>query len=109
MQRVDSVEIVAAFGGTMKDPTLAVRTNVANAVGDALREQLGEEVRKAEAQVRARVSQLVDAEVAKARAKADEVKAQVTQRVMEERATLEAQKVALEARLRELTRIPGIG
>ena len=109
MQRIDSVEIVASFGGTMKNPTLAVRTNVANAVGDALREQLGEEVRKAEAQVRARVSQLVDAEVAKARAKADEVKAQATQRVMEERAKLEAQKVALEARLRDLTRIPGIG
>lgn len=109
MQRIDSVEIVASFGGTIKDPTLAVRTNIANAVGDALREQLGEEVRKAEAQVRARVSQLVDAEVAKARAKADEVKAQVTERVVAERAKLEEQKQALEARLRELTRIPGIG
>lgn len=109
MQRIDSVEIVAAFGGTFKDPTLAVRTNVATAVGNALREQLGEEVRKAEAQVRERVNQLVDAEVAKARAKADEVKTQATQRVVEERAKLEAQKQALEARLRELTRIPGIG
>jgi len=74
-----------------------------------LREQLGEEVRKAEAQVRAKVNSLVDAEVAKARTKADEVKAQATQRVVEERAKLEAQKQALEARLRELTRIPGIG
>lgn len=109
MQRIDSVEIVAAFGGTIKAPTLAVRTNVATAVGNALREQLGEEVRKAEAQVRERVSALVDAEVAKARAKADEVKAQATQRVVEERAKLEAQKQSLEARLRELTRIPGIG
>ncbi len=109
MQRIDSVEIVASFGGTIKDPTLAVRTNVANAVGNALREQLGEEVRKAEALVRAKVNSLVDAEVAKARAKADEVKAQATQRVVEERAKLEAQKLALEARLRELTRIPGIG
>lgn len=109
MQRIDSVEIVAAFGGTIKDPTLAVRTNVATAVGTALREQLGEEVRKAEAQVRERVSALVDAEVAKARAKAEEVKVQATQRVVEERAKLAAQKQALEARLRELTRIPGIG
>jgi uncharacterized protein (TIGR03545 family) len=109
MRRIDSVEIVASFGGTIKDPTLAVKTNVATAVGNALREQLGEEVRKAEAQVRAKVNSLVDAEVAKARTKADEVKAQATQRVVEERAKLEAQKQALEARLRELTRIPGIG
>ena len=109
MQRIDSVEIVATFGGTIKDPTLAVRTNVANAVGNALREQLGEEVKKAEAQVRARVNQLVDAEVGKARTKAEQVKTAATQRVMDERARLEAQRVALEARLRELTRIPGIG
>lgn len=107
--RIDSVEIIAEIGGTLRTPTLGVRTNVANAVGSALREQLGDEVRRAEQQVRARVDQLVDAKVAEARAAGDQARAQVTARIDAERARLETQKQALEARLRDLTRIPGIG
>lgn len=107
--RVDSVEIDARFSGTLRNPTLAIRTNIADAVANALKEQLGEEVRRAEQQVRARVDALVETEVAKARAAADAAKAQVTERIAVERERLEAQKIALEARLRELTRIPGIG
>lgn len=107
--RVDSVEIDARFGGTLRNPTLAIRTNIADAVANALKDQLGEEVRRAEQQVRARVDALVEVEVAKARAAADAAKAQVSERLAVERERLEAQKAALEARLRELTRIPGIG
>lgn len=109
MARIDSVEIVAVLGGTLNNPTLGVRTNVANAVGNALREQLGDEVRRAEAQVRERVNTLVDEQVAVARAAADSARAQVTERVAAERARLEEQKRGLETRLRDLTRIPGIG
>ena len=109
MGRIDSVEIEARIGGTLEKPTLAVRTNIANAVGNALRDQLGEEVRQAERQVRQRVDQLVDGQVAEARAAADQARTQVTARIAEERQRLETQKQALEARLRELTRIPGIG
>lgn len=109
MARIDSVEIDARIGGTLRSPTMAIRTNIADAVANALKEQLGEEVRRAEQQVRARVDALVDAEVAKARAAADAAKTQVNERIAAERARLEAQKAALEARLRELTRIPGIG
>lgn len=109
LARVDSVEIDARFGGTLRNPTLAIRTNIADAMANALKEQLGEEVRRAEQQVRARVDALVEAEVAKARAAAEAAKAQVAERIAAERERLEAQKTALEARLRELTRIPGIG
>lgn len=109
MARIDSVEIVAEISGTLRAPTLGVRTNVANAVGNALREQLGDEVRRAEQQVRARVDALVQEKVAEARAAGDQAKAQVSARIAEERAKLDTQKQALEARLRDLTRIPGIG
>lgn len=109
MARIDSVEIVAVLGGTMRNPRLGVRTNVATAVGNALRDQLGDEVRRAEAQVRERVNALVDERVAEARAAADSVRGQVTERIAAERARLDEQKRALEARLRDLTRIPGIG
>lgn len=107
--RVDSVEIDARFTGTLRNPTMTIRTNIADAVANALQAQLGEEVRRAEQQVRARVDELVEAEVAKARAAADAAKAQVTERITAEQARLEAQKAALETRLRELTRIPGLG
>ncbi len=109
LARIDSVEIDAVFGGTMRSPTMAVRTNIADAVSNALKEQLSEEVRRAEQQVRARVDELVDAKVAEARGAADKAKAQVMERIAAERARLETQKAALEAKLRELTRIPGIG
>ena len=109
VSRIDSVEVEARFEGPMDRPRLGIRTNIATAVGNALRDQLGDEVRRAEQQVRARVDALVDAKVAEARAEADKVKAEVDARIAAERARLEAQKVALETKLRELTRIPGIG
>lgn len=109
LARIDSVEIEATFSGAVTGPSLGIRTNVANAVSNALRDQLGDEVRKAEQQVRAKVDALVDEKVAEARAQADVVKRDVETRVAAERARLDEQKKALEARLRELVRIPGIG
>lgn len=109
VSRIDSVEIEARFTGSVTKPQLAVRTNIAQAVANALQEQLGEEVRRAEAQVRACVNELVDEKVAEARAEVEKIKTQAETRIAEERAKLEAQKAALEARLRELVRIPGLG
>lgn len=109
VSRLDSVEVEARFDGPLSSPRLRIRSNIASAVGNALRDQLGEEVRRAEQQVRARVDALVSEKVAEARAKADEVKADVDARITAERTRLEQQKTALEERLRELVRIPGIG
>ncbi|MCC7000773.1 MAG: hypothetical protein IT357_01355, partial [Gemmatimonadaceae bacterium] len=109
MSRINAVEVEARFEGTVTKPRLAIRTNIAEAIAGALKAQLGEEVRKAEQQVRAKVDALVDEKVAEARAKADEVKGEAERRIAEERAKLEAQKAALEAKLKDLVRIPGIG
>jgi uncharacterized protein (TIGR03545 family) len=109
ISRIDAVEIEARFSGSVTKPQLAVRTNIAEAVAGALKAQLGEEVRRAEQQVRAKVDALVEEKAREARAKADEVRTQAETRLAEERAKLEAQQAALEARLRELVRIPGIG
>ncbi|HET8770977.1 MAG TPA: TIGR03545 family protein [Gemmatimonadaceae bacterium] len=109
VSRLDSIEIEATFSGAVTKPSLGIRTNIANAVAGALREQLGDEVRRAEAQVRARVDELVSERVAEARSAGAGVKAEAEQRVAAERARLEEQRAALEAKLRELVRIPGIG
>jgi hypothetical protein len=107
--RLNAVEIEARFAGSVTSPRLTIHTNIATAIAGALREQLGEEVRRAEAQVRARVDALVEDQVAQARAEADRVRGEALERVGAERARLEQTKAALEARLRELARIPGIG
>jgi uncharacterized protein (TIGR03545 family) len=109
ISRIDSVEIEARFSGEVSKPQLGIRTNVATALSNALRDQLGEEVRRAEAQVRAKVDELVETKIAEARAQADVVKREVETRVAAERARLDEQKKALETKLRDLVRIPGIG
>ena len=109
VSRLDSVEIEARFSGPVARPALGIRTNVAQAVGNALRDQLGDEIRRAEQQVRAKVDELVEERVAEARAQRDRVTGEITDRIAAERARLEAQKAALETKLRELVRIPGIG
>lgn len=109
LSRIDSVEIDARFSGALARPSLSIRTNVASAVAGALRDQLGDEIRRAEQQVRAKVDELVSERVAEVRAQADRVRTEATDRVAAERARLETQKAALEARLRDLVRIPGIG
>ena len=107
--RIDSVEIEARFSGALTTPALAVRTNIADAIAGALQAQLGDEIRRAEAQVRARVDGLVADAERQARARVDAVRAEAEGRLTAERARLETQRAALEQRLRELVRIPGIG
>jgi uncharacterized protein (TIGR03545 family) len=109
VSRLDSVEIEARLSGPIDRPALGIRTNVAQAVGNALRDQLGDEIRRAEQQVRAKVDELVAERVAEARVQADRVTSEVTDRIAAERARIAAQKTALETKLRELVRIPGIG
>jgi len=107
--RIDSVEIEARFTGALTKPALAVRTNIADAIAGALQAQLGDEIRRAEAQVRARVDGLVADAERQARARVEAVRTEAEGRLTAERARLEAQRAALEQRLRELARIPGIG
>lgn len=109
LARIDSVEIEARFSGAVRRPTLAIRTNIADAIAGALEAQVGEEVRRAEREVRGRVDALVGDAERRVRAEADRVRGQAEARLAEERAKLDAQRAALEQRLRELVRIPGIG
>ena len=56
-----------------------------------------------------RVDALVGDAERRVRTEADRVKGQAESRLAEERARLDAQRAALEKRLRELVRIPGLG
>jgi uncharacterized protein (TIGR03545 family) len=109
LHRLATVEIEARFTGSADGPALAIRTNIADAVAGALREQLGAEIRRAETEVRRRVDALVAEHVMAARAAADQVRGRALEQVGAERGRLDEAKAALEARLRALLRIPGIG
>jgi uncharacterized protein (TIGR03545 family) len=104
------VRIEARLEGSLSAPRLSVGSNVARALADGLRAQLGAELRAAEAQVRARVDALVSERVAQAQTAVSAFETQVRDRVAAERQRLDQAKRDLEARVRALAPgIPGIG
>jgi hypothetical protein len=86
-----------------------VGSNVARALADGLRNELGAEVRRAESEVRARVDALVQERVAQAEQAVAGFETQARERIAAERARLEQARRDVEARIRALTGIPGIG
>ncbi len=102
VSRVGSVEVDARFGGTFDAPRLSITSNVADAVAGALRDQLGAEIRRAEAEVRRQVDALVADRVAEARAAQAAVETEVRTRLMEERTRVAEVRTELERRLRDL-------
>jgi hypothetical protein len=100
--RIPRLSLTAELSGTLERPALRVRSNLDAALSQALQERIGEEVRKAEAKVRAEVDRQVAKVRAEAEARAAAVQAEGERRVAELRARLDAEKAALEARLRAL-------
>jgi uncharacterized protein (TIGR03545 family) len=104
------VRIEARLSGSFERPRLAVGSNVAGALADGLRNELGAELRRAEGEVRARVDALVQERVATAEQAVQGFETQLQDRLTTERARVEQVKRDLEARVRALTGgIPGIG
>jgi uncharacterized protein (TIGR03545 family) len=103
------VRIDARLVGSLQRPRLAVGSNVTRALADGLRNELGAEVRRAESEVRARVDALVQERVAEAEQAVAGFETQARERVAAERARLEQARRDVEARIRALTGIPGIG
>lgn len=105
---IAQLDLSAEVRGTVSHPTLAVRSSLDDAVAARLRAELGEEIAAAERQVRAEVDRLVEEKAAPVRAKVTAVTDSATARLGEQRARLDAAQRALEQRVRELTRLPGI-
>jgi F0F1-type ATP synthase membrane subunit b/b' len=95
------VEIEAEISGTLQNPSLAVRSNIGDAVASSLKKAVGEEVARAEQQVRAKVDSLG----AEGRRQVDEkvavLQTQFQDRVTQERQQLEQVKSELEAKVKE--------
>lgn len=99
-----TLRVRADLGGTIEHPTLAIRSNLDDAIAERLRALLGEEVARAERRARQAVDSLVEQQVTAARARVDGLAAQVTDRLPVERGQLDAVHQRLEAEVRRLTR-----
>jgi uncharacterized protein (TIGR03545 family) len=102
IERVDQLNVSAQIGGSMRSPTLAVRSNLDREIADGIKAVAGEEIAKAEVRVRAQVDALVEEKVAPLRARVTEVRAEVEQRVRDAQAQLDDVKTKLAAQLKTL-------
>lgn len=105
---IKDVEVETLVRGTLTRPSFSVKSNVGTEIARSLRREVGAQVAKAEAQVRAKVDSAVAGQVAAAREKVDGIKAQALAKVEAQRGELEKVKGELEQKIRDLTpRLPG--
>jgi uncharacterized protein (TIGR03545 family) len=96
------LRVRAELGGTIDRPTLAVSSNLDDAIADRLRGLVGEQLAKAEARARAAVDALVDQQVTALRGKLNGLQVQVADRLPVERGQLDEAQKKLETQLKRL-------
>ena len=99
---IQHLDLTAELEGDLKKPKLSVRSNLDRAIAERLRAVVGEEVKRAELRVRAAVDQIVERETAPIRARVASAREEAMTRVNEAKTRIEAEKAALEERLRGL-------
>jgi len=105
---IPAVEVSASLAGTIARPQLAVSSNLDRALAERLRAVAGAEVAAAERRIRAQVDSLVDGHVAPVVAQVTALGGDMTRRLGGQQAQLDDARKALEQRLRDFTRLPGV-
>ena len=109
VSRLASIEITLGLDGTLTSPEISIRSNIGAQITQALRDQVGDEVREAEARVRAEVDRLIDQPLDDARSQVASFQEGIGGSLTDFRGELDRLKVSLETRLRDLTpRLPNI-
>jgi uncharacterized protein (TIGR03545 family) len=97
------LQVRADLGGTLTSPTLAVHSNLDDAVAGSLKTLFGEELARAEAKAREAVDRLVAPQVAAVRAKYDAFTSDVAKRIPLEQGQLQAADARLAKEIKRLT------
>ena len=107
---LSELEVVAELSGSVRSPTLSVRSNLDQAIARRLQAVIGEEVAKAERMVRAKVDSLVADKVEPVKRQIASVQTESSQRIQAERKRLDQVEQQLQAELKRLTAglVPGI-
>jgi uncharacterized protein (TIGR03545 family) len=100
---IENIDVSAEIRGSIRAPSLAVHSNLDNAVADNIKRVAGEEIAKAEARVRAQVDQLSERARALMLEKVTEARAEAEQRLREATERLDRAKVDLAAQLKALS------
>jgi len=104
-----SLEITLGMDGTLSSPRISVRSNIGGQIVQALRDRIGDEVRRAETRARAQVDRLIEQALTEARSQVTGLEAGIGRRLSDDRGDLDRLSTSLEARLRELTpRLPSL-
>ena len=104
-----SIEITLGLDGTFSSPGISVRSNIGGQIVQALRDQIGDEVRRAEARARAQVDRLIEQALTEARSQVAGFEEGIGGTLSDDRGELDRLKTSLETRLRELTpRLPSL-
>ena len=103
LRGLTDLQVRAELGGTLTSPTLAVRSNLDDAIAGSLRTMLGEELQRAEAKARAAVDKLVAPQVAALRGRYDGFTADIAKRVPLEQGQLDAADKRLAKEVKRLT------
>ena len=111
VSRLTSVEITLGLDGPLSSPGISVRSNIGGQIVRALRDQIGDEVRRAEARARAEVDRLIEQSLIDARNRLAGFEEGIGGTLTEYTGELDRLKTSLERRLRDLTpnlpNIPG--
>jgi uncharacterized protein (TIGR03545 family) len=97
------LDVNAEVRGTIKAPTLSVRSNLDEAIAQRLKAVVGEEVAKAEAMARAKVDSIVSDKVGPVKQRIAAVQTDATKRVAGEQKQLDDVQARLQAELKRLT------
>ena len=109
MSSLTSIEITLGLDGTFSSPGISVRSNIGGQIVQALRDQIGDEVRRAEARARAQVDRLIEQALTEARSQVAGFEEGIGGTLSDDRGELDRLKTSLETRLRELTpRLPSL-
>ena len=100
---VKNVNVDADIAGTMKTPSLAVRSNLDRAVADNIKRVAGVQIAAAEAKVRARVDEEAEKAMAPVRARIASARQEGEQRLKDASDQLDKAKADLAAQLKALS------
>ena len=104
VSRLHDVSMEVRLSGRASAPSLGVRSNVGQAVAQALKQELGAELSRQEQQVRARVDQLVGQQVQAARTQAADAQTKLQDALAAKRAEVDSTRKELEGQLTALTK-----
>jgi uncharacterized protein (TIGR03545 family)/uncharacterized protein (TIGR03546 family) len=107
-----SIEITLGLDGPLTSPGISVRSNIGEQIVQALRDQIGDGVRQAEARARAEVDRLIEESLPEVRSQVSDLEQGVGGILSGYQGELDRVRTSLETRLRDLTpslpRLPGL-